>query len=302
MKLLQINNPRYETMRQGFKEWLITLGYSDQVVYNHPIYLIEFLSYLEARNINEIAAAPTGIVKEYFEYLQVRKNKRRSGTLSNTSVNSRIYAVEKFSEYLMKELGIFLPATIKKLPANAKSIMVLSQAEIEILYRTTESDYLGIRDRAMLSLLYGCGLRSKEAINLDISDVMFDKNLLYIRQTKNKYERLVPMTENIKNDLENYLLYSRPYLARKRPNERSFIVSRRSNRPNGDALRHRLRRLLKMSRISDYKKGISLHTLRHSIGTHLLQKGMKLDDIRQFLGHLSLESTQIYTHIVHELQ
>jgi len=302
MKALKVKNRRYETLRQGFKEWLITLGYSDQMVYNHPVYLIEFLCYLEARNIQDIEVAPSGIVKEYFEYLQVRKNKRRAGTLSNTSVNSRIYAVEKFSEYLIKDLGVFLPATIKKLPPNTKPIVVLSQAEIEVLYRSTGSDYLGIRDRAMLSLLYGCGLRSKEVINLDVSDVIFDKNLLYIRQTKNKYERLVPMTQNIKNDLENYLLYSRSYLVRKKPNERSFMVSRRSNRPYGDALRHRLRKLLKMTGISEYKKGVSLHTLRHSIGTHLLQKGMKLDDIRQFLGHLSLESTQIYTHIVHELQ
>jgi len=198
MKALTIKNTRYERLKLSFKEWLITLGYSDQVVYNHPSYLNEFLSYLEARGINDIEEAPKGVVRDYFEYLQRRKNRRRAGTLSNASVNSRVYAVEKFSEYLIKEHVIFLPATIKKLPTNNKKIIVLTQDEIELLYRATGSNYLGLRDRAMLSLLYGCGLRSKEVINLDVSDVLLDRKLVYIRKTKNRYERLVPMTENVK--------------------------------------------------------------------------------------------------------
>lgn len=302
MKSLEIKTTKYETLRQGYKEWLVTLGYSTSVVYNNPIYVIEFLHYLEAQNIIKIELAPHGIVSEYFEYLQVRKNYRKQGTLSNTSINSRIHAVEQFSKYLIKEMDILLPAIIKKLPTNRDPSIVLSQQEVKLLYATLETGYLGIRDCAMLSLLYGCGLRFKEARDLDISDVLFERNLIYIRKAKNMRERLVPMTESIKNDLQTYVIYGRPYLMRKKPGQKSFLVGYRGHRIENFGLNRRLKRLLKASGISDYKNGVSLHSLRHSIGTHLLQKGMKLDDIRQFLGHLSIESTQIYTHIVHEIQ
>lgn len=302
MTTLTITNQRYELLRQGFKQWLITLGFSQPVVYNHPIYLIEFLVYVEKQGIDDLSAAPHGIVRQYFEYLKIRKNYRRGGTLSNSSINSRIYAVEKFSRYLMKEWGIFLPASIKKLPTKGLPRTILTVREIAKLYVALESDYLGIRDRAMLSLFYGCGLRSKEGIMLNVEDVLLERKLLYVRHTKNYHERLVPMTEQIKQDLENYLIYARPYLLKTGKVQKSLLVSRRGYRPNNSALRMRLGRLVEKSGIASYKSGVCLHSLRHSIGTHLLQKGMKLDDIRQFLGHKSIESTQIYTHIIHEIE
>lgn len=301
MKSIQLKNSRYEAYYYSFKEWLETLGYSDQVVYNQPNYLREFLSYLEAKQIEYVAEAPKGIMGEYLAYLQDRKNHRRAGKLSNTSVNMRIYAVEQFSKYLLKEHGIFLPVTVGRLPESHKAKKILTTEEVEQLYKMTDSDYLGLRDRAMLSLFYGCGLRCSEVVNLDMSDMLWEKHLVYIRKAKNHHERLVPMTKNIREDLENYTLYSRPFLIRKKPWQKSFLVGYRSHRMQQCGLAHRLKELLQASGITSYKSGITLHSLRHSIGTHLLQKGMKLDDIRQFLGHLSLESTQIYTHLLHEL-
>jgi integrase/recombinase XerD len=301
MTSLTIKTQKYELMRQGFKDWLETLGYSPSVAYNNPIYLIEFLHYVENKNITEIESVNAETVKAYLEYLKIRKKKRREGLLSNSSINARLFAVDRFSEYLLKEYDIILPVKFKRLESTPKPREILSQQEIKQLYKTTESDHLGIRDRAVLSLLYGCGLRSSEAINLNVNDVLFERNLVHIRKTKNRQERLVPMTENIKKDLQNYLLYARPYLV-KNYGQKSFLVSRRGNRPQPDGLRYRLTKLLIMSRIDKENQPIGLHSLRHSIATHLLQKGMKLDDIRQFLGHLSLESTQIYTHILHDIQ
>ena len=298
MKSLSIKNPKYELLRLGYKDWLAALNYSSSVVYSHPIYIIEFLHYIENQGIDNIETINTTTAKNYLEYLKTRKNTRRKGMLSNSSINSRINAIECFGAYLLKEHDIVIPIKAKRLENNNKARIILSQQEVEMLYNATESDHLGLRDRAMLSLLYGCGLRSREGLNLDVKDIFFERNLIHIRKTKNRQERLVPMTENIKTDLRNYLLYARPYLAKK-ITQTSFLVSRRGNRPNPDGLRYRLNRLLEVGRI---EKEIGLHSLRHSIATHLLQKGMKLDDIRQFLGHLSLESTQIYTHILHEIQ
>ena len=153
----------------------------------------------------------------------------------------------------------------------------------------------------MLSLCYGCGLRRGECAGLNIEDILFDRNLVYIRRTKTYYERLVPMTEKIKTDIENYLLYGRPLLV-KDERRKALLLSRRGNRISKGQLHCRFTRLLKLAALKDENKKMSLHNLRHSIATHLLQSGMRLSDIQQFLGHRSLESTQIYTHILHQIQ
>jgi integrase/recombinase XerD len=101
------------------------------------------------------------------------------------------------------------------------------------------------------------------------------------------------MTTEVKNEIENYLNYGRPALL-KNPNETSFFISERGTRPHGQSLYLRLKQL---SEKTELDKEIGLHHLRHSIATHLLQSGMKLTHIAKFLGHDSIESTQIYTHI-----
>jgi integrase/recombinase XerD len=256
---------------------------------------------LEQHQITSIENVDNEIIQTYLEYLKHRKNIRRKGFISNTSLNSRIYVLEQFSQYLCKEFSLIIPIKIKRLAVQNRQRDILTQAEMETLYQATESDYLGIRDRATLSLFYGCGLRSSEGIRLDLNDILFERKLIHVRRTKNRRDRLVPMTETVKNDLQNYLLYSRPYLHKKQTGNH-FLVSRRGHRPNGDGLRYRLLKLMETANIELSGRAIGLHSLRHSIATHFLQKGMKLEDIRQFLGHLSLESTQIYTHIAHEIQ
>lgn len=301
MKRLTLENTRFIALREGYQAWLATMGYSESVVYYNPSYLNEFLYFLEQHQITSIENVDNETIQAYLEYLKHRKNIRRKGFISNTSLNSRIYVLEQFSQYLCKEFSLIIPIKIKRLAVQNRQRDILTQAEMEQLYQATESDYLGIRDRATLSLFYGCGLRSSEGIRLDLNDILFERKLIHVRRTKNRRDRLVPMTETVKNDLQNYLLYSRPYLHKKQTGNH-FLVSRRGHRPNGDGLRYRLLKLVETANIEMSGRAIGLHSLRHSIATHFLQKGMKLEDIRQFLGHLSLESTQIYTHIAHEIQ
>ena len=145
----------------------------------------------------------------------------------------------------------------------------------------------------MLSLYYGCGLRRSEAVAVDVSDVLFRKRLLYVRKGKNYRERYVPMTSAIIADLRTYLYEARPLLLGKYSSE-ALLVSNQGRRIEAQSLAIRLKQLLLIAGID---KPITLHSLRHSIATHLLQSGMKLQYISDFLGHQSLEATQLYTHI-----
>ena len=147
----------------------------------------------------------------------------------------------------------------------------------------------------MISIYYGCGLRRNEGLNLDVSDILFDKNLVYVRKGKNYKERYVPMTEGVKEELQNYVEYARPTLM-KAPVQALFLTVK-GNRIGSNAMAERLQMLKEKAEIN---KEAGLHALRHSIATHLLQSGMELDKIKRFLGHSSLESTQIYTHLKYE--
>jgi integrase/recombinase XerD len=154
-----------------------------------------------------------------------------------------------------------------------------------------------MRDRAMLSIFYGCGLRRNEVVHLDINDIHFEKSLLHVRKAKGYKERIVPVTKQSIQHLQNYLYDARPYFCNDK-NE-AFFVTQSGKRLGGQVMLIRLKQLIQLTGNAELmQKEIHLHTLRHSIATHLLQNGMRLERIKEFLGHGSLDSTQIYTHFL----
>jgi len=172
-----------------------------------------------------------------------------------------------------------------------------------MLYHAAENTPYGIRDKAMLGIYYGCGLRRNEGLQLDLNDILFERALVYVRAGKNYTERYVPIQEQVLQDLSQYLQQARPGLLVKTTTQPALFVSQRGDRPDAQSLYLRLKKLQQdAGEASLQNKTIGLHTLRHSIATHLLMQGMKLERIAQFLGHKSIESTQIYTHLAHELQ
>ena len=122
--------------------------------------------------------------------------------------------------------------------------------------------------------------------------------MLYVRKGKGYKERYVPFTESIKTDFKIYLQECRPKLV-KEQTEEAFLTNNQGKRIGSTAQNKRLKELLKQTGIT---KPIGLHSLRHSIATHLMKSGMSIEDIAKFLGHAHLSSTQIYTHIAHEYE
>ncbi len=151
----------------------------------------------------------------------------------------------------------------------------------------------------MLNIYYGCGLRRTEGIELNVNDALLKEKLIHVRQGKGYRERYVPITEQIKEEMENYIFVVREYLQSFKPGTKeTLFLSMQSKRMHGNSA---IKRLQQLSIKAGINKEIGLHTLRHSIATHLLQSGMELEEVSKFLGHGSLESTQIYTHLIHEI-
>jgi integrase/recombinase XerD len=304
MKNLILKNSSYEYLEKAFKEWLDILGYCEGSIYNMPSIIREFLHFLEGLNINQITALKQIHYKDYFNYLNSRGNQRRGGGLSNNYLNKHIQTLEKFYEFLShKGVQHLPPVALRQLKIDKKEVTVLTIAEIQEFYKASrkiKEEALQSRDRAMLSIFYACGLRRNEGANITIDDINFDTRILHVRKGKNYKERLVPFSKTTMQYLQEWIYDYRPRLV-KSQKEGALFIGKAGTVMTGGSLYKRLKLLqLSTDNLALQEKEIGLHTLRHSIATHLLQNGMDLQKIQRFLGHRSLESTQIYTHLIEE--
>jgi integrase/recombinase XerD len=308
MKKLILKNESYQYIEKSFREWLDILGYAESTVYNLPNHIRELFYFLEQNNINHITELDNYIIKEHYQNLKLRSNDRKGGGLSNGSLNKHLQALYKFTDYLRQSGRLVLPTlNIDWETDDTGEIETLTQEEIQLLYKATygynENNKLepfNARDRAMLTVFYGCGLRRNEGYHLDLSDIDFDRRIVHVRKGKANKERLVPFNKTNSQYLQEYIYDSRPQIVLDKRNNALFI-SQKGNRMNAQSMAIRLKLL--QHRTDDLQlqeKNVRLHVLRHSIATHLLQNGMPLEKISKFLGHNSLESTQVYTHLIQE--
>ena len=311
MKKLALNNPSYRYLEKSFKDWLDVQGYAQSTVYVLPNQIRELLHYLEAQEIQSIKELNIKHIQSYYQQLKERSNQRRGGGISNAHLNKHIQSLRRFTEYLRKVGRLEIPEINLKDEETESKIIYLSEEEIQLLFKatyqkpekkpnTSEAVFEAIqsRDRAMLAIFYGCGLRRTEGVSLDIGDINFDRSILHVRKGKNYKERLVPISKTNLKYLTEYIYDHRPELTKGSKTEALFIAYTTSKRMQGQSLFIRLKNLqYQTGNVDLIEKEIGLHTLRHSIATHFLQAGMKLESISRFLGHSSLESTQIYTHV-----
>jgi len=311
-----LQSSQFKALEISFIHWLKTLGYSESTVTTRKRSIREFLLYLERCDITTIEQASGDKTKRFVRYLKRRENKLFGSGLMNASINVGISSVNKFVEYLRQSGNVTsIPDNLGYLEESYKPRSVLTLQEINALYETTymqtwfataeTKEYqkaIQQRDRAMLGVYYGCGLRKSEGTSLTVSDILTERKLIFVRKGKGCKERYVPVTGGNLNYITEYLQRGRNFLlTRSGTSIDAFFINQFGTSCSDQALSARLDRLVKNS----YSPGLqskkpSLHTLRHSIATHLLGSGMEIEMIQKFLGHASLESTQIYTHLANE--
>jgi len=313
----ELSSKQFIYLDIGFLGWLRTLGYSEATITTRKRNLREFLLYLERCGISVMDQAAGEKTKLFVRYLRRRENKLSGSGLMNASINVGISSVNKFFEYLRQSASVTLvPDNLQYVQELYRPRIILSLQEISSLYETTyikkwfsraeTKEYQGAiqqRDRAMLGIYYGCGLRKSEGTNLTVSDILTERKLVFVRKGKGCKERYVPLTGGNLQHITEYLHDGRNFLlARSEGITEAFFINQSGEACGDQALSARLDRLVKNSGSPGLQsKKPTLHTLRHSIATHLLQSGMEIEMIQKFLGHASLESTQIYTHLANEL-
>jgi integrase/recombinase XerD len=302
MKQLQLSNDGYKTLLTNFKEWLSILGYSKSTVYSLPLKVKEFLHYLEIHNKYELVDITIKDIEAYYIHLQSRTNfTKEGGGLSSSYLNHHQWALKKLRQFVFKHHGIVIPyhLRLEKLPEI--SLKYLTVQEVKLLFEATNSNVLKTplkqRYKALLVLLYSCGLRRLEASMLNVQDVLFDRGVLVVNKGKNSKQRYVPVNHHGMEILKDYLLGARMSFNKQGCN--AVLLGQHGTRLGVSAIGKDIKTIVETTNSKDLiEKNVTAHMLRHSIATHLLERGMNIEDISKFLGHSSLESTQIYTHIL----
>ena len=210
--------------------------------------------------------------------------------LKSSSVNRKISTIKSFFIFLLKKKHILVsPVEDIEMIKQEKYLPIsMSEKEVELLLESPNLDsFIGIRDRAMIEMLYATGMRVSELINLKITDI--DHNRLVVKvMGKGSKERLIPYGEVASDYLNAYLKN------RKEINSNEIFLSNRGKKITRSAFWNRIKLYLKKENL---KESISPHTLRHAFATHLLNRGADLRSVQILLGHSDLSTTQIYTHI-----
>ncbi len=205
-------NPLYKRLLAGFSDWQRILNYEKTSQRDMPKMVAEFLSYMQENNTNDPANITEGHLQNYYSYLEQRPNKLRGGSISKNYIRKHLQAIRRFARYLGESGHESFAVNIKLTGRSSNVKDILLPIEIAELYEHITDDPLGYRDRAMLALYYGCGLRKQEGLSVDVEDVQLEKELLLVRKGKGYKARYIPLSKQNVKYLSDYLLYGRPYL------------------------------------------------------------------------------------------
>jgi len=261
-------------------------GYSENTIKSYEDDLNQFLQFLENIGIDDFKSVKRNDIRNFTTYLIESK-------ISKRSITRKISTLKTFFKFLKHKKVIENdPMSFSKgLKFEKKLPQTLSVAVVaKFLDSFKDNDFLELRDHLIFEILYGCGIRSNELINIEDKDIDIENRIIRIEKGKGDKERIVPFNKKVKELLIKYISL--------RDNIRksgcvNLLISR-----NGKKLDNSIVRKIVKKRIKDFAEisNISPHTLRHSFATHLLNSGADIRFVQELLGHSSIGTTQIYTH------
>lgn len=284
--------PRFEHLLLDFLAYLeLERGLSRNTLNAYRTDLLQYGSWLRKQEIDPVEITPARM-SGFITDLTAGEDGPRP---ASSTVHRKTAALRSFYKHLRREdlvaedptAGLTTPRRAKKLPN------VLNQAEVaRLLASPAGVSPQAARDRAILEVMYACGLRASEVVGLEMTDIDLDEGLLRARGKGNK-ERIVPLGRQAIRAIEAYLRSGRPTLTKGRP-ERSLFLNFRGR----TLTRQGLYKIVQgHARNVGLEDRMSPHTLRHSFATHLLAGGCDLRAVQEMLGHADVATTQMYTHL-----
>ncbi|MFW5889357.1 MAG: tyrosine recombinase XerC [Bacillota bacterium] len=282
-----------ETILKNYRNYLeIEKQYSNNTVIAYINDINSLINFLTSEDLGDIVYITNRIAKFYVASLHHKYDPK--------SIRRKISSVKSLYDYLLNEeiisdnpfKNVVLPKTQKKLPK-----FIYEDEMVDFLEKIDETTALGKRNRVIFELLYGCGLRVSELINIKLNDIDFIAKEILIHG-KGSVERIVPVHNEAINTIKKYLLEARPKLHIKSEEKHDHLLL---NFKGTNLTTRGIRTILnkELEKQASTMK-LSPHSFRHSFATHLLNRGVDLRVVQELLGHVSLSTTQIYTKISKE--
>ncbi|WP_413527075.1 site-specific tyrosine recombinase XerD [Marinilactibacillus psychrotolerans] len=283
-----------ELKKESLEEYLIFLkierGLSKNSIESYQRDLKQYITYLDQENIKGWDQVDRYIILNFLE-------DQKNGLKSDNSLIRMISSLRRFHQFLKQEsLAVEDPMLYIETPKKAQTLpKVISTNQIDILLSIPDiSNKIGIRDRAILEVMYATGIRISELVNLKLEELHLSMKLI---QTigKGDKERILPIGEQGIKWVEYYLEYSRPKLERKAAQSSPYVfLNIRGTQLSRQGVWKKIKKMVQQAGI---QQNVTPHTLRHSFATHLLENGADLRVVQELLGHSDISTTQIYTHI-----
>ncbi len=291
--LLRIKSSEWRRFLTHFLRSIeIESGYSKNTVDSYLLDLVRYVSFLEDNHISHPDGVDEDLVRKYIQELGILG-------LSSSSISRNVASIKTFHKFLLLESysKVYPVENLEHPKLKRKLPEVLTVDEVfALLEQPDTSTPMGIRDRAILETMYATGIRVSELINLRQIDLLFDMEVIKVLGKGSK-ERLIPIGKVAIKWIKEYQLKVRPKLVRVGSGDILFL-SRLGKKLTRMSVWKIVRKYALMAGI---RKEIHPHTLRHSFATHLLEGGSDLRAVQEMLGHSSITTTQIYTHVSNEL-
>jgi integrase/recombinase XerD len=279
----------------SYLKHLKTLGRSPYTIRGARYGLRDFARFLQAEDLHHLEDLTGDVLEDYQQELAFRLT-AKGKPLSSRSQAQQLSVVKGFSRFLKeKDYLVHDPAESVKLPRKPKRLprTILSTTEVKKLLKAPDTrTNRGYRNRIILEILYDTGIRRAEIASIKTTDLDLEAGYVHIRGKGDK-DRVVPLSSRVCQLVRNYLLAVRPFFIR--GEDKAYLILNRWGRkmdPNGVWAV-----VKRCALLSGIKKNVTTHTLRHSCATHMLKAGAPIRHLQEMLGHESLESTEIYTHV-----
>jgi integrase/recombinase XerD len=284
----------YQEQLLEYKEQLQILGYNNTTCNLRYHTLKKFFSFLESLGIYELKQIKAHTIDQYYSHIQNKKSLNTGENLKHKTVQDYMRYIKNYLEYSREQGKIKTnPASHLEFKYIFESVerFIFTPSQIQELYLVSDS-----LEKAILNIGYGCALRVGEMEKINTQDIKLQDKKVIVQCGKNSKRRIVPITTKIKNELQNFIQNHN------QENQNALFINTK-NRPMREWTFNKM--LKEMVVKTNFGKQlprhelnkISFHSLRHSIATHLLQNGMKLEQVQVFLGHNERQSTTIYTHV-----
>jgi site-specific recombinase XerD len=288
----QIKTERYKVIIDGFESFINQGNFKS--VSSYITAIAELLLWLETKGITNIKKVRQHDIQSYSEYLINRPNERTGGVLSESFIKNQLHSLRLFFDYLMdagyNDKSFLLPKFVIKHhpPRN-----IVTRDEMTELFDKCETQF----ERAILAICYGCGLRRTEAIRLDIRDILISSGKLIVRIGKHDKRREIPLSDNVIKTIKDYVFEQRNELLKDTSKwVDAFFITTKGKRVSNNYLNNKLKEIIVRTGNDEIiNKNITLHCLRHSIATHLVENGAGIEEVRDFLGHVEIDTTQLYS-------